>query len=182
MSVQSTAAALVSCGIVVVRSSPLHFEVTLRRLWLTSHVSRGSHIMRTWLTAEKTYEGFPLFLRRPAALDIESLRPQLPNLAVLTHKFAKRKPNGLPAPDYNHGLATLDREIVSAFDIDRMGAPALVETYGGERNYYFYVALDTDASGIFSVLARRYPEEKLSWSIRSDPGWDFIETYARENF
>ena len=138
--------------------------------------------MRTWLTAEKTYEGFPLFLRRPAALDIESLRPQLPNLAVLTHKFAKRKPNGLPAPDYNHGLATLDREIVSAFDIDRMGAPALVETYGGERNYYFYVALDTDASGIFSALARRYPEEKLSWSIRSDPGWDFIETYARENF
>lgn len=132
--------------------------------------------MRTWLTAEKTYEGFPLFLRRPATLDVESLRPQLPTLVVLTHTFSKREPNGLPESDYNHGLATMDREIVSAFDIDCMGAPALVETFGGERNYYFYVALETDAAAIFSSLAGRYPEEKLSWSVRPDPGWEWFPT------
>jgi hypothetical protein len=40
-------------------------------------------------------------LRRPAHLNVESLRPELPTLTVVTHKLTKRQPNGLPEPDYN---------------------------------------------------------------------------------
>jgi hypothetical protein len=139
-------------------------------------------MMRTWLTAEKTYEGFPLMLRRPAHFNVESLRPGLPTLAVVTHKFTERKPNGLPQPDYNHGLAKMDHELVTAFDIDRMGVPALIETFGGERNYYFYVAADTDVASTISAIAGRYPEEDISWLVRPDPEWDFIQRYATEQF
>jgi len=138
--------------------------------------------MRSWLTAEKTYEGFPLFLRRPTDLDVDSLRPSFPILAVVTHKFAKRKPNGLPEPEYNDSLAEMDQELVTAFDADRMGVPALVETFGGERNYYFYVAADTDVPSAISAVASRYPKEQLSWLVRSDPKWGFIERYARDHF
>ena len=46
------------------------------------------------LPAEKVYEGFPLFLRRPAELDIDSLRPTFPILLIVTHEFSKRKPHG----------------------------------------------------------------------------------------
>jgi len=71
--------------------------------------------MLTWLTAEKEYEGFPLYLRRPADLDVDSLRPAHPNLAVVTHEFTKRKPNGLPERDYNESLFEMDIELVRAF-------------------------------------------------------------------
>jgi hypothetical protein len=138
--------------------------------------------MHTWLTAEKIYEGFPLLLRRPADLNVDSLRPSLPSLVVVTHTFTKRKPDGLPEPDYNHGLAEMDHELVTAFDVDRMGVPALVETFGGERNYYFYVAKDTDVSAVISAVASRYPAERLSWTVRPDSDWSFIEKYAREYF
>ena len=138
--------------------------------------------MQKWLSGEKTYEGFPLFLRRPAELDIDSLRPLLPNLAIVTHKFTKRKPNGLPDDDYNHGLAEMNHALVSAFDVDRMGVPVLVETFGGERNYYFYVAPDTNVAEILSSIASRYPAEQISWSVRPDQQWTFIESYAREHF
>jgi hypothetical protein len=115
---------------------------------------------RTWLTAEKIYEGFPLFLRRPANLDVETLRPSFPNLAIVTHEFTKRKPNSLPDPDYNHGLAAMDHELIVAFDVDRMGVPALVETFGGKCHYYFYVSADTSAQkparGRSSLLARHW--------------------------
>src|SRR5271170_7718448 len=100
--------------------------------------------MRTWLTAEKIYEGFPLFLRRSENLETESNQISFPVLAVVTHKFTKRQPNGLPDKDYNDGLAEMDYELVTAFDIDRMGVPALIETFGGERNYYFYVSTEAD--------------------------------------
>ena len=138
--------------------------------------------MQTWLTAEKECEGFPLFLRRPADLDIDSLRPTHPALAVVTHEFTKRKPNGLPEPDYNDSLIEMDMELVRAFDVDRMGVPALVETFGGKRHYYFYVTADTDVPTIISAVARRYPAERLSWTVRPDPQWGFIEKYAKDHF
>lgn len=138
--------------------------------------------MQKWLSGEKTYEGFPLFLRRPAELDIDSLRPVLPNLAIVKHKFTKRKPNGLPDDGYNHGLAGMDHALVSAFDVDRMGVPVLVETFGGERNYYFYVARDANVAEIISTIISHYPAEQISWSVRPDQQWTFIERYARELF
>lgn len=141
-----------------------------------------NRVMRSWLTAEKTYEGFPLLLRRPADLDVDSLRPLYPTLAVVTHEFTRRKLNGLPEPDYNDGLVDMDCELVRAFDAHRMGVPALVETFGGQRHYYFYVAQEADVPGVISVVARRYPSERLSWSVRPDPEWEFIESYAREHF
>jgi hypothetical protein len=138
--------------------------------------------MREWLLAEKVYEGFPLFLRRPADFDVESLRPSFPSLAIVTHKFAKRKPNGLPDDDYNHGLAEMDLSLVGAFAVERMGIIALVETFGGERNYYFYVVQNADVPGVISAIAHRYPNEQLSWSVRPDKEWRFITRYTSEHF
>ena len=63
-------------------------------------------------------------LRRPANLEVETLRPSLPNLAIVRHEFTKRKPNGLPDSDYNHGLSAMDHELIIAFDVDWMGVPS----------------------------------------------------------
>jgi hypothetical protein len=138
--------------------------------------------VRTWLNIDKTYEGFPLFLRRPVDFDIKKLRPSFPSLVIVTHKFTKRKLNGLPDDDYNHGLAGMDRELICAFDVDRMGVPALVETFGGERNYYFYVSTDVDIPTTISRIVHRYPSEQLTWSVRQDSDWNFITKYAKEHF
>jgi hypothetical protein len=138
--------------------------------------------MFTWATAQKVYEGFPLMLRRPTNLDIELLRSSHPTLAVVTHVFTKRNPNGLPEPEYNHSLIDMDGELVGAFDVDQIGVPAFVETFGGERNYYFYVSADADVPSIISAIARRYPAEQLSWTVRPDPEWAFLERYATGHF
>jgi hypothetical protein len=138
--------------------------------------------MLNWLSTEKTYEGFPLMLRRPTNLDTHKLRPDFPLLASVTHLFSEQWPNGLPKPDYNGSLAEMDHEIIVAFDVDRIGTPALVETYGGKRNYYFYVATDADVPAVLSAIADRYPKERLSWSVRPDPEWIFIRGYAKDYF
>ena len=138
--------------------------------------------MLEWATAQKEYEGFPLMLRRPTNLDIDSLRPTHPTLAVVTHEFTKRWPNGLPEPDYNDTLFEMDDELVGAFDVDQMGVPALVETFGGKRHYYFYVTADTDVPAIISAVAQRYPSERLLWTVRPDPKWGFLERYAADFF
>jgi Family of unknown function (DUF695) len=140
------------------------------------------HGMAKWLTAEKLREGFPLLLRRPATLDVASLRPRFPMLAFVTHTFTKVTSNGLPEGDYNHGIAELDHELLTAFDTEAIGVVVLVETYGGERCYYFYVMANADVAGVISAVGRRYPHERLSYSMRPDPSWQFIEGYARDHF
>ena len=94
--------------------------------WRQRHqATEASHISTlSWLTTEKTYEGFPLMLRRPVNLDTDSLRPLYPTLAVVTHEFTKRRPNGLPEPDYNESLFDMDCALVEAFDVGCMGVPA----------------------------------------------------------
>ncbi len=120
--------------------------------------------------------------RRPTDLDVDLLRPSRPTLAVVTHELTKCKPNGLPEPNYNESLFEMDTELVSAFDVGRIGVPVLVETLGGKRHYYFYVAADTDVAAIICAVARRYPSERLSWTVRPDPQWAFLDTYARDFF
>ena len=136
----------------------------------------------SWVSIELTYEGFPLFLRRSVNLDTDSLQALFSNLAVLTHKFSKREPNGLPEADYNDSLFDFDREIVGAMNSDGKGVPVLIETFGGKRNYYFYVAADANVEELFLAISRRHPNKKLTWSVRPDATWSFIKKYTKEFF
>ena len=138
--------------------------------------------MLTWATAQKEHEGFPLMLRRPTNIDVDLFRPSHPTLAVVTHEFTKRWPNGLPEPDYNETLFEMDIELVEAFDAGQQGVPVLVETFGGKRHYYFYVTADTDVPATISAVAQRHPSERLSWTVRPDPQWGFLERYVKDHF
>jgi hypothetical protein len=137
---------------------------------------------RTWRTSQHTYEGFPLFLRRPTNVDTPANRKRYPTLAVITHEFTKRYPDGRPEPAYNETLIDFDVEITSSFDSPPRGVPVLVETFGGKRHYYFYVAPDTDVSAAIQPVVHRYPDEKLTWEVRPKSGWQFLDRYAKDFF
>ena len=138
--------------------------------------------MSEWVIDEITYEGFPLLLRRPAKVDIEGLRPLYPIRVAVTHIFTKRKPNGLPEASYNNGLFAMDNELTDAFSAGHHGECVLVETFGGERNYYYYISGEADAPAILTGISNRYPAEQLSWKVRTDSGWTFLTRYAAEFF
>jgi hypothetical protein len=138
--------------------------------------------MSGWLTAELEYEGFPLMLRRPATVDRERLQQMCCDLLTVTHRFSDRKPNGLPQPDYNNGLFALDLAVQRAFNESPDGAIVLIETFGGERNYYFYVSNSVPVADRVDAIRRDFPGEAVDYSQRPDPDWTFIDKYARDYF
>jgi len=135
-----------------------------------------------WVSTQHTYENFPLFLRRPTNVDTPANRKRYPTLAVITHEFTKRYPDGRPEPDYNETLFEFDNEIVTSFDSRRLGLPVLVETFGGKRHYYFYVSPDTDVTATIQPISHRYPDEKIAWETRPDKNWSFLEKYTKDFF
>ena len=138
--------------------------------------------MYSWVTAERRYEGFPLLLRRPTDADTPEHRRSFSDLVIITHTFANRLPDGRPDSDYNRGLEDMDVAIVRAFDAMRSGVPVLVETFGGEPNYYFYVAAETDVSAILAPIVAAYHGERLSWTVRPRNNWRFLDQYAEDFF
>lgn len=138
--------------------------------------------MTGWLTAELEYEGFPLMLRRPSSVDRKRLQALCTELLTVTHGFTHRKPNGLPQPNYNENLIAFDLTIQRAFNNSIDGAIVLVETFGGERNYYFYIAKSVPVTDRLNLVRQQYPAEILESDVRNDSGWSFIDSYARNYF
>jgi hypothetical protein len=139
-----------------------------------------SHDTRTWRTKQTTNDGLPLFLRYPENADFDSQKSSFPVLAVITHELSKVSPNGLPEPEYNDSLLEFDSEIRGGFEQLKIGQTVLVETFGGKRKYYIYVAPEVCLDEIIVSLSKRYPHERLSWSVHPDSEWSFIKRYAKE--
>lgn len=147
---------------------------------LALYIWRRMRPNRTWVTSQKSCEGFPLFLRRPTNVDTPLHRKRYPILVVITHEFSKRNPDGRPQPDYNDTLFDFDIGITSSFDSPPRGVPVLVETFGGKRHYYFYVEEDTDVVTAIQPACYSYPNEKLTFNIQPAPDRAFLDNYLKE--
>ncbi|MCX7428089.1 MAG: DUF695 domain-containing protein [Planctomycetia bacterium] len=132
-----------------------------------------------WYSGEIRHEGFPLHLRFPERPDFDALQKKLPKLLIVTHSLAKVKPSGVPEAEYNYSLAEFDHELVTAFE-PSSGITVLVETFGGRRTYYIYVAPDAPIDATKQRFATKYAQHKLDWQLRDDPGWKFIRGYSEE--
>jgi hypothetical protein len=135
---------------------------------------------QTWKTAKVMYEGYPLMLRVPDSLNYDDLKKRFPKLLVVTHALAKVMPSGLPEPDYNDSLFELDEYLVNYFVAKKQGQIVLIETFGGKRNYYFYVSSTTNKTEVVSNILKRYSKQKISASEKNDSEWSFIKGYAKE--
>lgn len=115
-------------------------------------------------------------------MDTPANRKCYPKLAIITHEFTNRLPDGRPEPDYNETLFDLDIAIVRSLDSKRLGVPVLVETFGGKRHYYFYVLADAEISASVKPIFHQYPNEKLTSETRPDKNWSFFDRYAKDYF
>lgn len=133
-----------------------------------------------WHLRSLEHQGFPLHLRWPVGLDFDDLSGRFPKLFVLTHTFSFRRFDGAPEPTYNDTLADLDLAVIRSFEDGSIGQIVLIETFGGKRNYYFYVLSGFDGGAICLSWSARFAGYNLSETAREDPTWKFIRTYRSE--
>ena len=137
-------------------------------------------VQYTWRLRSLEYEGFPLHVRWPSGLDYDALAAHFPKLVVLSHVFSFRRFDGSPEPTYNDTLETLDVAVTSSFKSDGLGQIVLVETFGGKRNYYFYVASSVDGATFCGALQRQFGGCNFEVTARDDASWTFIRKYRAD--
>jgi hypothetical protein len=130
---------------------------------------------RLWSVKQIEHEGFPLLLRYPNHRDRE-IGGRFPILAVVIHILSKVRADGLPEPDYNDQLIDFDSTLRDTLERDG-GYVVLVETFAGKRKYYAYLASNLGVEEKIRRMGERYPQETLTFSVHSDPGWTFIKNY-----
>jgi Family of unknown function (DUF695) len=130
-----------------------------------------------WLTTEIEHEGFPLYLRKPDYSDIFIYQDKFPRLLRVTQKLEKVKSNGLPEPDYNMSLIDFDGEMTDLFDRDNEGLIFLIETFGGERNYYYFISDSVDYENKIEELTNNNKDIELETHSHADNDWGFLKKY-----
>lgn len=131
-----------------------------------------------WLTTRTEYEGLPLYLRIPNYKNIWEYKSKYPELINITHEFESAKDNGLPTSDYNKSIMDFDLEITNIFqDQENCGIIFLVETYGGERNYWFYAEDSKAVSKLFDELKSKHPDKKIKLDCQNNSDWGFTKDY-----
>jgi hypothetical protein len=133
-----------------------------------------------WESKQRAYEGFPLYLRRPIGLDFDALSARFPVHLTVSHEFSFRRFDGAPESRYNGALEEFDVAVTRYFAGSNDGQVVLVETFGGTRHYYFYVAPSVTVGPMLADLRARFPGYRLEAEARSDPSWNFIRRYTAE--
>jgi hypothetical protein len=133
-----------------------------------------------WVSLRREYEGFPLYLRYPTSLDYDALQLKFSLRLVLTHTFSFRRFDGAPEPQYNDTLEELDLFLTRYFRASGRGQVVLVETFGGKRNYYFYLAEASDSEEFLAAVHERFPGQRVDGKCANDPEWKFIRRYRSE--
>ena len=110
---------------------------------------------RDWLSGQSTYEGFPIYFRRPdiRVAEYSSLCADFPLRLTVTHFLAQVKDNGLPEADYNESLADFDHALIGLLRDSGAAIVTLVETFAGKRTYYLYLrqGVEPHAAGNFLI-------------------------------
>lgn len=130
-----------------------------------------------WLTNETEYGRLPLYLRLPNYENVWEYKSKYPILICITHEFDSVKDNGLPTAEYNKLLIDFDGEVVNLFDPSKNGIIFLVETYGGARNYWFYIIDSKFFFKKFYDLKDKHFNKNLELDYRNDSEWNFIKDY-----
>ena len=133
-----------------------------------------------WATLSREHEGFPLLLRFPLRLNYDALQHRFPVRLALTHLFSFRRFDGLPEARYNETLEEFDDSLLTYFEANGLGQVVLVETFGGKRNYYYYVAGSIDPEAVAADIRSRFPAQRIEFQSKADPSWRFIRWYRKE--
>jgi hypothetical protein len=130
-----------------------------------------------WLTSPRLeHEGYPLYLRRPEYENIWDFQNKFPKLLTTTHKLDEVKTNGLPESDYNKSLADLDHKLVCLFN-NNEGIIFLIETFGGERNYYYFISETVDHTSKVDAVRATEIHVNLEVNAQMDKVWKFLREY-----
>lgn len=135
-----------------------------------------------WLGKETEYEGYPLYLRCPDYDNVWLYKQKFTKLLCLSQQLEKVKNNGLPESDYNLSLADFDYSMTNLFETNNEGIIILVETFGGERNYWYYISENLDYKSKLAEVQKKYPMHKLETIEKDDMEWGFITKYPVKLF
>ena len=133
-----------------------------------------------WLTTNIEHEGFPLYLRKPDYEDIFIYRDRFPRLLRVTQKLETVKSNGLPDSDYNMSLIDFDGEMTDLFTTSNGGLIFLIETFGGERSYYYFISDTVDYENRIKELTSKNGDIELEIHSHGDKDWGFLKEYPTE--
>jgi hypothetical protein len=77
----------------------------------------------------------------------------------------------MPSKEDSEAMGSLEDRLVGALESGNSGVLAFVHTYGGARQWHFYVAASADLGGCINQALADLPKLPISLEVEDDPQW-----------
>lgn len=131
-----------------------------------------------WKVVQGESEGGPLVLRINSDAAKYAAHPELPIRLGVTVAFNAPNEHGFCTPEEGEQLNQIEDQLVSRLQTNHAGFLVLVVTFGGKREFIFYVRDDQEASSAVDLVRDRTASHSLLYGLETDPEWLYYSQFA----
>ncbi len=104
--------------------------------------------------------------------------PELPIRLGVTVAFNAPNEHGFCTPEEGEQLNQIEDQLISRLQANHAGFLVLVVTYGGKREFIFYVHDEQQASTAVEVVRDRMTSHSLQYGLQADRKWLYYSQLA----
>jgi len=124
-----------------------------------------------WTTAEGRKSGRPMLLRFRPGLKSFLGDPRFSRRLQITWVFGDHNSSGMPSGEDSEAMGPLEDRLVEALEAEKAGILAFVHTYGGTRQWHFYISESADLGAVINDALAELPRLPISLEVEDDPEW-----------
>ena len=128
---------------------------------------------KPWKVVQGETEGGPMVLRINSGAEKYAAHPELPIRLGVTAAFNAPNEHGFCTPEEGEQLNQIEDQLVSRLKANHGGFLVLVVTYGGKREFIFYVRDEQQASTAVEVVRDRTTSHNLQYGLETDRKWSY---------
>jgi hypothetical protein len=104
--------------------------------------------------------------------------PELPIRLGVTVAFNAPNDHGFCTPEEGEQLNQIEDQLISRLQANHTGFLVLVVTYGGKREFIFYVRDQQQVSTAVEAVQDTTASHKLLYGLETDPNWSYYLQFA----
>jgi len=144
----------------------------------TKPLGQPSETEGGWVLATTNLGTGPLLVRFNASVRAGAPNPEFPLRLAFTIPLANKNPGGLPDPQENDALATVEDVIRRRVGASSSGVHVLTVTNGEMKELVFYVTREADIGSIHKSIVDDVATHQVQRQAVMDPNWEIYFEFA----
>lgn len=130
-----------------------------------------------WIDTSMVYDGHPINVIFPVYSNLNRYRNQFSDILSVSYRPPLMLDDGISVQNFDGSIENLDQLLQDLFLARKTGFLFLIETYAGNRQYFYLIKPDCNVEYSMDSIQKEFPDLNLFFYRKTDPQWRFFKQY-----